>query len=85
MTGTPDLLRTVHMRVVPIKSRRRIGRRATWLHAAQSWFHDVVPAHELEIPVAWVNRKSELRSGDAEPDAEVSNLTGLSDWLESAR
>jgi len=32
--------------------------------------------------VAWVNRKSELRSADAAPDAEVSNLTGLADWLE---
>jgi len=44
-----------------------------------------VPAHALGIPVAWINRKSELRCLDAEPDAEVSNLTGLSDWLESGR
>ena len=63
-----------------LEARRRIGK-ARWLHAAQSWFHDVVPAHDLGIPVVWVNRKSELRSDDAEPDAEVSNLTGLSDWL----
>jgi 2-haloalkanoic acid dehalogenase type II len=67
-----------------LEARRRIGP-ARWLHAAQSWFHDVVPAHELGIPVAWVNRKSERRSEDSEPDAEVANLTGLSDWLESAR
>jgi 2-haloalkanoic acid dehalogenase type II len=67
-----------------LEAGRRIGP-GRWLHAAQSWFHDVVPAHELGIPVAWVNRKNELRSPDAEPDAEVSNLTGLSDWLESAR
>jgi FMN phosphatase YigB (HAD superfamily) len=66
-----------------LEARRRIGS-AKWLHAAQSWFHDVVPAHNLGIPVAWVNRKSELRAADAEPDAEVANLTGLSDWLESA-
>ena len=65
-----------------LQARRRIGA-ARWLHAAQSWFHDVVPAHELGIPVAWVNRKSERRSEDSEPDAEVANLTGLSDWLES--
>ena len=65
-----------------LEARRRIGP-ARWLHAAQSWFHDVVPAHELGIPVAWVNRKSERRSEDSEPDAEVANLTGLSDWLES--
>jgi 2-haloalkanoic acid dehalogenase type II len=65
-----------------LEARRRIGP-DRWLHAAQSWFHDVVPAHDLGIPVAWINRKNELRSADAEPDAEVSNLTGLSDWLES--
>ena len=65
-----------------LEARRRIGS-ARWLHAAQSWFHDVVPAHGMEIPVAWVNRKNELRSPDAEPDAEVANLTGLADWLES--
>jgi FMN phosphatase YigB (HAD superfamily) len=65
-----------------LEARRRIGP-DRWLHAAQSWFHDVVPAHDLGIPVAWINRKSELRSADAEPDAEVSNLTGLADWLES--
>ena len=65
-----------------LEARRRIGP-ARWLHAAQSWFHDVVPAHELGIPVAWVNRKSERRSEDSEPDVEVANLTGLSDWLES--
>ncbi len=67
-----------------LEARRRIGK-DRWLHAAQSWFHDVVPAHELGIPVAWVNRKNELRSADARLDAEVSNLTGLSDWLESGR
>jgi 2-haloalkanoic acid dehalogenase type II len=65
-----------------LEARRRIGR-APWLHAAQSWFHDVVPAHELGIPIAWVNRKNESRSEDAEPEADVANLTGLADWLEA--
>jgi 2-haloacid dehalogenase/putative hydrolase of the HAD superfamily len=65
-----------------LEARRRIGS-DRWLHAAQSWFHDVVPAHELGIPVVWVNRKSELRSEEAEPEADVANLTGLADWLES--
>jgi len=45
----------------------------------------MVVARTPGIPVAWINRKSELRCLDAEPDAEVSNLTGLSDWLESGR
>lgn len=52
-----------------------------WLHAAQSYFHDIVPASRLGIPVAWVNRKSEAPSGDARPDREVLTLADLADWL----
>jgi 2-haloalkanoic acid dehalogenase type II len=63
-----------------LEARRRIGD-GRWLHAAQSFFHDVIPAHALGIPVAWVNRKGEPRSVDASPDAELRNLTELADWL----
>jgi 2-haloalkanoic acid dehalogenase type II len=59
------------------EARRRIGE-ARWLHAAQSFFHDVVPARNLGIPVAWVNRKSERPSGVIRPDLEFRNLTELS-------
>lgn len=58
------------------EARRRIGE-ARWLHAAQSFFHDVVPARNLGIPVAWVNRKSERPSGVIRPDLEFRNLTEL--------
>ncbi len=54
-----------------------------WLHAAQSYFHDVVPARSLGIPVVWVNRKNEPPSGDAKPDGEVNSLGGLVRWLGS--
>jgi len=60
------------------------GRRlegARWLHAAQSWYHDVVPARGLGIPVAWINRKAERPSGEASPDVELRNLTEFADWL----
>ncbi len=64
-----------------LEARRRAeGKR--WLHAAQSYFHDVVPARELGIPVVWVNRKREQASeGGPLPDDEVSNLAGLADIL----
>ena len=62
------------------EARRRIGGRR-WLHAAQSYFHDVVPARRLGIPVAWVNRKGEKPSGDARPDYEVPDLASLADLL----
>ena len=52
------------------------------LHAAQSYFHDVVPSSELGIPVAWVNRKDELsEKGGPVPTYEVRNLTELADLL----
>ena len=62
------------------EARRRIGG-ARWLHAAQSFFHDVVPARALGIPVAWINRKRESASGGIAPDLELRDLTGLADAL----
>ena len=64
-----------------IEGRRRAGEKR-WLHAAQSYFHDVVPARKLGIPAAWVNRKGE-RAFDQGllPDFEVRNLTELADLL----
>jgi 2-haloacid dehalogenase/putative hydrolase of the HAD superfamily len=53
-----------------------------WLHAAQSYFHDVVPSSELGIPVVWVNRKGEgVDKGGPRPTYEVRNLTELADLL----
>ena len=59
---------------------RADGRRL--LHAAQSYFHDVVPACELGIPVVWVNRKasSRQRAGPI-PTHEVRTLTDLANLL----
>ena len=52
------------------------------LHAAQSYFHDVVPASKLEIPVVWVNRKDEhFEQGGPTPTHEVRDLAGLVDLL----
>jgi 2-haloalkanoic acid dehalogenase type II len=62
------------------EARRRIGS-SRWLHAAQSHFHDVVPAHELKIPVAWVNRHGEAPRAVARPDREFPTLADLADWL----
>jgi 2-haloacid dehalogenase/putative hydrolase of the HAD superfamily len=58
----------------------RIGARR-WLHAAQSYFHDVVPARALGIPVAWINRKGERSTDGAPPDREFRTLTELANWL----
>jgi len=61
-------------------ARQRIGEER-WLHAAQSYFHDVEPAMALQIPVAWVNRHDESPARRARPDRNLRNLTELADWL----
>jgi 2-haloalkanoic acid dehalogenase type II len=63
-------------------ARERIGGQR-WLHAAQSYFHDVTPCRALGIPVAWINRKGETPEG-ARPEHEFRTLTGLADWLAPA-
>ncbi|HVF92610.1 MAG TPA: HAD family hydrolase [Blastocatellia bacterium] len=62
---------------------RRIGG-ARQLHAAQSYFHDVVPARALHIPVVWVNRKGEQPApGGPLPTKEVGDLAALADFLDA--
>ncbi len=63
------------------EARKRMGEKRH-LHAAQSYFHDVVPSRKLDIPVAWVNRKNELIPEQGlRPDYEVKNLEELADLL----
>jgi 2-haloacid dehalogenase len=53
------------------------------LHAAQSIYHDVIPAQSLGIASVWVNRKSArpgvgaVRAAVARPDLEVPDLATL--------
>lgn len=61
-------------------ARERIGN-ARWLHAAQSNFHDVVPANALGIPSAWVNRKGERALPGGTPTHEVRDMAELATWL----
>jgi 2-haloalkanoic acid dehalogenase type II len=52
------------------------------LHAAQSYFHDVVPTSKLGIPVVWINRKgSRVEPGGPLPTHEVRNLKELANLL----
>jgi 2-haloacid dehalogenase len=55
-----------------------------WIHVAQSYFHDIRPAHELGITRIWVNRQGqkddpsladEVIGGLAELPGAVSRLT----------
>jgi 2-haloalkanoic acid dehalogenase type II len=56
------------------------GRRL--LHAAQSYFHDIVPTSAMGIPSAWIKRKSEDTAQlDARPAYVVRDLASLADVL----
>jgi len=63
-----------------LAARERIGTRR-WLHAAQSYFHDVIPARALGIPVAWINRKRSAAPDGGHADREFRTLADLADWL----
>jgi len=59
----------------------RRGRRQGVLHAAQSWFHDCVPATQLNIPHVWINRRAEPRKSHANPLATFPTLRPFADAL----
>jgi len=63
---------------------RTLAGDASFLHAAQSYFHDVVPATRLNIPVAWINRNASVVAANGpSPTFEFRNLTDLADLLET--
>jgi 2-haloacid dehalogenase len=54
------------------------------LHVAESLYHDVVPAHSLEIATVWVNRRQGKEAAatklvEAHPDLEVPNIGKLAE------
>jgi 2-haloacid dehalogenase/putative hydrolase of the HAD superfamily len=63
-----------------MEARKRIGD-ARWLHAAQSNFHDVVPANALGIHTVWVNRRGDSALTGGAPKHEVRDMAGLAALL----
>jgi 2-haloalkanoic acid dehalogenase type II len=61
-------------------ARKRLAG-ATWLHCAQSYFHDIVPARRQGIPSAWINRRRQRATGAERADVEFGNLAEAADWL----
>ncbi len=58
------------------------GSRDKLVHAAESLYHDVVPAREMGIATVWVNRRqgkaaAASRLADGKADLEVTNLEEL--------
>lgn len=63
-----------------LEARKRIGEQR-WLHAAQSNFHDVVPANAMGIPSAWVNRRNDTALPGGTPLHQVFDMAGLANLL----
>lgn len=61
-------------------ARQRLGAQR-WLHAAQSSFHDIVPANAMGIPTAWINRHGQTAPPGGHPTIELRTLTELADTL----
>lgn len=51
--------------------------RDRWVHVAQSWFHDIVPARDLGIRRVWVDRLQEAGQGGHDPAAADAVLPDL--------
>lgn len=51
--------------------------RETWVHVARSWFHDITPARELDVPRIWVDRDD---SGE-DPSAASVRVTSSAEVI----
>ncbi len=79
---TAEQVRSYKPRVAHFKEAMSRKGTARWLHAGQSLFHDIQPALELGVPVAWINRKSKpMPGGERKPLHVVNDLNGLVDLL----
>src|SRR5271165_4240016 len=64
--------------------RRQEIPRERLLHVAESLYHDVGPAHSLDIATVWVNRRQDKPAAasqlaEAKPDLEVPDVGGLAE------
>ncbi|MCK2221506.1 HAD hydrolase-like protein [Actinomadura sp. ATCC 31491] len=56
---------------------RRAHEPSDWVHVAQSYFHDMVPAHRLGIRRVWINRLGERAPDDSIIQRALPDLHGL--------
>ncbi|MGA8807246.1 MAG: HAD family hydrolase [Thermoanaerobaculia bacterium] len=61
-------------------ARELIGS-ASWLHAAESNFHDIVPTNVLGIDNAWINRQHQTELPGGTPKYKFDNLAGLAEAM----
>jgi 2-haloacid dehalogenase len=54
---------------------------ASWLHAAESNFHDIVPTNVLGIDNAWINRQRQTELAGGTPKYKFDDLAGLAEAM----
>ena len=59
-----------------LRAREIVGDKP-WIHAAQSYLHDILPARALGIDHAWVNRAAQMPLGGGTAELEVRTLAEL--------
>ncbi|MEV0378861.1 HAD family hydrolase [Nonomuraea sp. NPDC050643] len=55
-----------------------------WVHAAQSYFHDMLPARRLDLPRVWINRQGEHPADETVVQQVLPDLRGLLRAVEAA-
>lgn len=64
------------------EARRKIAN-AEWIHAAQSYVHDILPCKQLGIDSAWINRTQEpLKDEGVNPLFNGPDLYRFANWIE---
>lgn len=64
------------------EARKKIGS-AKWVHAAQSFYHDIVPCNRQKIDCVWINRKQEAPADPKiQPTFVAFNLMMFANWIE---
>jgi 2-haloacid dehalogenase len=56
----------------------------SWVHVAEGYTFDMLPARELGIPSVWINRQGEARD-ESVAGAVLADLTGLTAAVEGVR
>jgi 2-haloacid dehalogenase len=70
---TAQMVRSYKPALGHFKTFRETIGDAVWVHAACSWFHDIVPARTMGVPRVWIDRD---RTGD-EPAIATAVLPDL--------
>jgi 2-haloalkanoic acid dehalogenase type II len=78
---TAEQVRSYKPRHAHFQTARELIGGASWLHAAESNFHDIVPTNALGIDNAWINRQHEPESPGGTPKFLFDDLAGLAEAI----